>query len=274
MTNLISVVIPCFNSANYLRETVASVLAQSYQAIEIILVDDGSTDTTSDVIAELISSTGNGKIHTVHQTNGGSASARNLGISLAQGDYILPLDADDCIHPAMLTECAAILNEQPTTALVYTDRQDFGDSNQRRSAGKFELARLKYFNQLSYCALYRRSLWQMVGGYKSNVSGFDDWDFWLAAAICGAKAYHLPEAYLLHRRHPVSQLWCLLPQYETLYARIILNNAIAFTEQEQYAAREFLAHGTVSTLLSSSRFLFLNQYYTGYPTHLQAPCVS
>jgi len=274
VANLISVIIPCFNSANYLRETVASVCSQTCQNFEIILVDDGSTDDTPAVISDLIKAKEHRKIRTIHQTNKGSAAARNLGIAFAQGDYILPLDADDLIHAAMLADCAAILDAQPSITLVYTDRQDFGDSNQHWSAGKFELARLKYFNQLSYCALYRRSLWQTVGGYKSNVSGFDDWDFWLAAAISGATAQYLPEAYLLHRRHSVSQLWHLLPHYETLYARIILNNASAFTDNEQQAADDFLQHGKASSLLSSSRFVFLNQYYAGYPDHLQAVCAS
>ncbi|MDP3009972.1 MAG: hypothetical protein Q8N30_13005 [Methylococcales bacterium] len=122
--------------------------------------------------------------------------------------------------------------------------------------------------------MYRRSLWQTIGGYKSNVSGFDDWDFWLAAAISGATAQYLPEAYLLHRRHSVSQLWQLLPHYETLYARIILNNASVFTDNEQQAAADFLQHGKASSLLSSSRFVFLNQYYAGYPDNLQSVCVS
>ena len=270
MTGLVSVIIPCFNSAAYLRETVASVCEQSYANIEIVLVDDGSSDATPTIIAELMSSAA-GKIRTIRQANQGSASARNLGISLTQGEYILPLDADDLIHPEMLTDCVALLDAQPDLSLVYTNRQDFGDSHQCWAAGKFELARLKYFNQLSYCALYRRSLWQTVGGYQCNVSGFDDWDFWLAAAISGATAYHLPKAHLLHRRHAVSQLWSLLPHYEALYARIILNNASVYTQNEQQMVKEFLSHGTASFLLSSSRFLFIHQYYANYPENLK-PC--
>ncbi|MDP3009973.1 MAG: glycosyltransferase family A protein [Methylococcales bacterium] len=119
-----------------LRETVASVWSQTCQNLEIILVDDGSTDDTPAVISELIKTAEHGKIRTIHQINKGSAAARNLGIALAQCDYILPLDADDLIHSAML-------DAQPSITLVYTDRQDFGDSHQRWSAGKFELARLK-----------------------------------------------------------------------------------------------------------------------------------
>ena len=192
---------------------------------------------------------------------------------MAQGDYILPLDADDLIDSMMLADCVAVLDANADIALVYSDRQDFGDNQQYYTAGQFELARLKYFNQLSYCALYRRTLWQAVGGYKTNVSGFDDWDFWLAAAIYGAKAYYLPKAYLLHRRHAVSQLWQLLPNYEMLHAKIILNNACAFSDNEQQAAKDFLSSGKTSSLLISSRFLFLNHYYRNYPNHLQTSCV-
>jgi glycosyltransferase involved in cell wall biosynthesis len=270
----VSVIIPCFNSARYLRETVESIWAQTYQDIEIILIDDGSTDETSMLIFELINTENKCQMQIMYQTNAGVAAARNSGIALAQGEYILPLDADDLIHPSMLADCLSIFNSQNDVLLVYTDRQDFGDNAQYRDAGIFELARLKYFNQISYCGLYRKCLWGELGGYKSNVSGFDDWDFWIAAALNGAKAYHLPKAYLLHRRHKDSQFWHLLSRYEELYARIILNNVKAFSDSEQTIAREFLNRGTSASLLSSTRFIFLGQYYAGYPQRLNPTCVS
>jgi glycosyltransferase involved in cell wall biosynthesis len=268
----ISVIIPCYDSALWLRETVASVLAQTRQDLEIILVDDGSKDATACVIGELVARAKLTPIIALSQTNAGTAAARNLGITRARGHYILPLDADDLLHPAMLAECAAALDARPKISLAYTDRQDFGDSTGRWRAGRFELARLRRFNQLAYCSLYRRSLWERVGGYRTNVTGFDDWDFWVAAAAAGAKAHYLPQPYLLHRRHRTSQLWNLLPDYEMLYSRIILNNPAAYTASEQAIARDFLDRGTPAALLQASRFLFLAQYYPGGSR--EASCVS
>lgn len=268
----ISVVIPCYNSAPWLRETVASVLAQTRRDFEIVLVDDGSTDTTAEVIAELAAETKDAPVSAFRQANGGTAAARNLGIAKASGRYILPLDADDVLHPAMLGECAAVLDAQPDIALVYTDRQDFGDGGGLWPAGRFQLERLKHFNQLAYCALYRRSLWERTGGYRTNVSGFDDWDFWVAAAVLGAQGHHLPQPLLRHRRHRGSQLRNLLAHYETLYARIILNNPAAYSAAEWATARAFLDHGTPAALLRASRFLFLERYYPRLSE--EGPCAS
>ncbi|MDN3578550.1 glycosyltransferase family A protein [Chitinimonas viridis] len=267
----ISVVIPCYNSADTLAETVASVLAQSRPASEIILVDDGSVDETAALIASLQQRHG-GRLRTAWQANAGVAAARNLGMAMAQGPYVLPLDADDSLHPAMLAECGAMLDADASLDLVYTDRQDFGDSERRWTSGRFELARLKYFNQLAYCGLYRRSLWQAVGGYRVNVSGFDDWDFWLAAALHGARARHLAAPYLLHRRRRQSQLWDILPRYEALHAQIMLNNPVAYGEAELAAARRYLADGSPAAVLSAARRVFLHHYYADYPEDL--PCVS
>ncbi len=267
----ISVVIPCYNSADTLAETVASVLAQSRPASEIILVDDGSLDGTAALIATMQQHHGE-RLRTVWQANAGVAAARNLGMAMAQSPYVLPLDADDSLHPAMLADCGAMLDADASLDLVYTDRQDFGDSNRRWASGRFELARLKYFNQLAYCGLYRRSLWQAVGGYRVNVSGFDDWDFWLAAALHGARAQHLPAPYLLHRRRRQSQLWGILPRYEALHAQIMLNHPAAYDEAELAAARRYLDDGSPAAVLSAARRVFLHHYYADYPE--DSPCVS
>jgi hypothetical protein len=163
----------------------------------------------------------------------------------------------------MLEECAGVLDAESETDLVFTDRQDFGDSEERWQAGRFELGRLKYFNQIAYSAMFRRSMWQTIGGYRVNVSGFDDWDFWLAAAARGFRGHHLPRPLLLHRRHPDSQLWGILPEYERLYARIILNNRGVYSGAEVALAERYLATGETATLLSSSKFIFLYHYLQG-----------
>jgi hypothetical protein len=97
------------------------------------------------------------------------------------------------------------------------------------------------------------------------VDGFDDWDFWLAAALRGHRAAHLPKPYHRHRRRGDSLLWRLLPEYERLFARIVLNNSAAYSAAEVDEVRRFLDEGLPSSLLRSSRFVFLARYYEGYP---------
>jgi len=269
----VSVVIPCFNSSACLGETVRSVLAQTRRDFEIVFVDDGSEDGTASLIEGIIDATTDVPLRLLRQANAGTAAARNRGIAQARGRWVLPLDADDLIAPTMLQQCAAVLEAEPRIDLVYTDREDFGDIGALRTAGTYGLARLKYFNQIPYCSLYRRSIWQAVGGYRTNVSGFDDWDFWIATALLGCRAEHVGQPLFRHRRSGRSQLWGLLPQFERLHAQIIVNNRAAYTEDEVAMAWGFLCGGEPSAMLRSAHFLFVARYYEGYERKAPgAPC--
>ncbi|MCU1283445.1 MAG: glycosyl transferase family 2 [bacterium] len=255
-----SVVIPCHNSTRFVRETAKAAFAQTLSEMEVVFVDDGSTDDTREVIAQVMVEHGDRRARLVCQADSGLAAARNHGIAVARGQYILPLDSDDLIAPTMLQECAALLDGDPGIALVHTDREDFGDVNFVWPAGRFELERLKYFNQLNYCALYRRSMWEAIGGYRVNVSGLDDWDFWVAAAARGFAGRHLPRAHLKHRTRRGSLMWRILDQYERLHARIVLNNPAAYARDEIAGAARFLDVGEAAPFLRASRFIFLNQW--------------
>ncbi|MDP3135846.1 MAG: glycosyltransferase family A protein [Burkholderiaceae bacterium] len=268
----VSVVIPCHNSTDTLAQTVASLRAQTLPSFETILVDDGSMDATGELMKSLAQGFNEQSARTdaqrpvrlLSRAQGGVAAARNTGIAAARGRYILPLDADDLLAPEALSDCTSVLDADPRTTIVTMDRQDFGDVERRWNAGPFELQRLKYFNQIAYCSMYRRELWHDIGGYRSNVNGFDDWDFWIAAALRGATARHVPKPHLLHRRRRDSLMWRLLDGYENLHARIMLNNPEAYTADELTMAKNFLDHGTPAPVLRSARFVFLGRYYDGY----------
>ena len=256
----VSVVIPCHDSSAFLRATVESVVAAPMEELEVVLVDDGSTDDTRPLIERLITEHPARRLLLVSQANAGVAAARNAGIAAARGRYVLPVDADDLLAPSTLESCAAILDADPETALVFPDREDFGELEGRFASGPFELERLKYFNQIPYCSMYRREVWAAIGGYRVNVSGFDDWDFWIAAAARGFRGRHLPLPLLRHRRHGGSQLAPTVRDYEGLYARIILNNAEVYSERERAAAHRFITDGVRSALLSVGKLIFDQRY--------------
>jgi glycosyltransferase involved in cell wall biosynthesis len=255
----VSVVIPCHDSSPFLRATVESVTAEGMPA-EVILVDDGSTDGTRALIDRLIGEHPERRMTLVAQSNAGVAAARNAGVAASRGRYILPLDADDLIAPTTLESCAAILDADPETALVFPDREDFGELEGRFVSGPFDLGRLKYFNQVPYCAMYRREVWGAIGGYRVNVSGFDDWDFWIAAAARGFRGHHLQRPLLRHRRHRTSQLATTLRDYERLFATIILNNAEVYSQRERVAAQRYLAGEAPSAVLAVGRLMFERGY--------------
>jgi len=195
----VSVVIPCYNYANYLGEALQSVINQTFRELEIIIVNDGSTDNTVHVAEQIIAAHPQCRIRLITQANSGQpAASRNRGISEARGEYILPLDADDIIHPTMLQKMVDILEGNDTVDIVYSDTIRFGDTNNSYRTEEWDLQRLATVNIINYCALFRRKVWEEVGGYRLDC-GYEDWDFWISAAEKGFKGYRIPE-YLFYYR--------------------------------------------------------------------------
>jgi glycosyltransferase involved in cell wall biosynthesis len=255
----ISIVTPCYNSAPFVGETARSVFAQTLDDLEVIFIDDGSTDETVAILDGLVAEHGEHRVRILRSADQGLAACRNLGIVQARGRYILPLDADDLIAPEMLADCTAVLDSEPGVAIVYTDRQDFGEVERIWSAGRFELERLKYFNQIGSCSLFRRTVWEAVGGYRGNVDGFDDWNFWIAAAACGFSARHVPAPHFKHRTRAGSLMTRIVDDYERLYAQIVANNRAAYTPSEVAQAERFLATLEPAAFLRASRAIFMSR---------------
>lgn len=238
---LVSVVIPCYNQAKYLPGAVESVVQQTFQNFEIIIVSDGSPDDTQAVFQHLAARWPQCPMHFLQKPNGGLADARNAGIAIARGQYILPLDADDKLHPEMLAKTVAVLESRPDTAIVYTDLIQFGAINGLVQAAEFDIVKLYQNNQLNYCSLFRREVWEAVGGYNLNmVWGYEDWDFWIGCAEKGYMAQRLPEALLFYRVKRESMFTKALEHDAELKAQIVLNHPSSYSKQDQARAHEFL----------------------------------
>ena len=207
-TPLISVIIPCYRAARTLPETLASVLSQDYPRVEIIAVDDGSPDDTSDVLA------GYGdRITVLHIDNsGGPARPRNIGIERARGEFVALLDSDDVMLPGKLSAQAAVFAALPEVDLVFTDfRQIDGDgvTLQERFLADYrnfrhpmrptnlpdvsllpgsdiypELIRANFVGTSS--VMVRRDLLREADGFDETLRNADDIDMWLKLARSGA----------------------------------------------------------------------------------------
>ena len=129
----ISVVVTCYNSARFVADALKSILEQTRPPIEILVIDDGSTDDTAQVVASF----DDPRIRYVHQENAGVSAARNRGIELARGDLIGFLDADDIWRPKMLEVEGALLDAAPDVALVFSDFQRFEDGTGRLMGTQF-----------------------------------------------------------------------------------------------------------------------------------------
>ncbi|MBI3694166.1 MAG: glycosyltransferase, partial [Acidobacteria bacterium] len=215
---LVSVVIPCYNPTRFLRETLASVRAQTAPPVEIILVNDGTDQPESLRVLESVASE---VTRVIEQPNLGLAAARNTGFAVASGDYVLPLDADDHIEPGFLAETAAALEAHPEAGFVYTDYRVFGETRYVERLGDYNLYHLLDRNICIYASLIRRADWEAAGGYDPSMRlGYEDWEFWLRLAERGRYGCHLPRVLFHYRKHGRSLLTVAREHHEELVGKI------------------------------------------------------
>ncbi|MEG4249229.1 FkbM family methyltransferase [Microcoleus sp. Pol10D4] len=199
---LVSVIIPCYNHATLLREAVESVVSQTYPNWECIIVNDGSTDDTSNLGKYLIKLYPQKSLRLIDKANTGPADSRNLGVQQSSGMFILFLDADDKLHPKFLEECVEILLAKPKVGFVYTDVQHFGAKCDLVIHGDFDANRFLRDNQAPATSLFRREIYEQVGGLKKVMKlGCEDWEFWVSAYEKGWLGERLPKPYLYYRQH-------------------------------------------------------------------------
>lgn len=194
---IISIVIPCYNQGQFLAQSIGSVLASGFDDLEIILVDDGSTDSNT---VQIISELDYPRTKIIRQHNQGLAAARNAGIAAASGRYILPLDADDRIAPNYIKQGVQALEQDSELGIVYCAGEKFGMESGRIRAASFTTARMRFSNLIFASALFRKEDWQQSGGYKSCMKhGCEDWEFWISILELGRKVLRLPDTMFFYR---------------------------------------------------------------------------
>lgn len=194
----VTVVIPCYNHGRFLDEAVRSVLAQTYQDFEILVVDDGSNDSfTLDVLHNFKWE----KTTVLHKKNGHLSAARNHGIARTVSEYILTLDADDRFAPAFLEKAVALLDASPQAGAVTCWSLHFGAKNKidcDRSGGG--LKDFLVHNPCHASCLFRKRCWEEVGGFDETMKqGYEDWNFWLAITKRGWHVASIPEPLFFYR---------------------------------------------------------------------------
>jgi glycosyltransferase involved in cell wall biosynthesis len=205
---LVSIVIPTYNHKRYVWQAVEAALAQTYPDCEVIVVDDGSTDSTGAMLRERYGE----RIRYVYQENRGLPAARNAGTQAARGEFINYCDADDQLLPLKVERCMAVFRRQPGVTLVYTDCnfvQEDGRTVIPRphlvlpSGDVFcELLAGPLGNFVSECApLIRRQAVLDVGGFNESLPAAEDWDLWLRLAARHTFAF-VNEVLALYRMSP------------------------------------------------------------------------
>ena len=174
----ISIIVPCYSQAVYLSETLQSVLDQSYTNWECIIVDDGSPDNTEKVASEWVEK--DARFRYLKKENGGVSKARNKGIEVAQGEWILPLDSDDIIAKDYLKLAVEVMRNRPDVGVIYCKVNFFGAKEGYWDLPPFEMKKFLIRNQIFNCGFFKKEDWKITGGYdEAMISGREDWEFWI-----------------------------------------------------------------------------------------------
>lgn len=247
-SSLVSIIIPCYNHAHYLKEAIESVLASTYENVEIIVVNDGSTSEESIEIFKKFSMP---KTKIIHQDNQGPSTARNTGIKNANGKYILPLDADDKINKNYIRKAVELLENNENIGIVGPKTELFGAQQ-----GVFELSKYKFpdiltGNCLVCSCMYRFEDWQKIGGYNSNMTeGWEDWDFWLSLIELGREVHQFNEVMFYYRIHDVSRNSELVDEKKTKMTEQLIKNHIDLYLQNKKQLISLLAGNIDETTTS------------------------
>ena len=198
MKPLVSCIVPVFNGERYLAEALDSILAQTWRPVEVIVVDDGSTDGTAHIAAGY-----GAEVSYIHQANAGPAAARNRGLDAARGEFIAFLDADDLWHKEKLARQMARFEARPELELCLSHLQHFWepemkDEEDRLRDHRFSKPLPAYATQ---AMLARRTLFDAVGRFDPALRIGEDTDWFLRAADRGTVTEMVPDVLTFRRMH-------------------------------------------------------------------------
>ena len=260
----ISIIVPCYNQAQYLGECLESVLNQTFQEWECIIINDGSTDNTDEIAAVWLQK--DNRFKYIQKENGGLSSTRNAGIEIALGEFILPLDADDKIS---INYCKFAINEfnkDNNLKVVYCNAEKFGTQSGLWFLNDFSLENLAKSNVIFCTALFKKSDWTLVGGYDINmIYGLEDWEFWISLLKNGGTVKKINEVGFFYRIKTKSMVTDLsVDNLKYLHEYISIKHADFFVKQ--FGSFKFLRNKIAENeyKLKSEKFvlnLFCNKFF-------------
>lgn len=199
-----AILLTCYNLGAYLAEALASARASDYPNLDIVAVDDGSTDPDTRTEWDRLEHdcARDPRVRFLRQANGGLPAARNAAVRATDAEILLPLDADNRLRPTYVSRAATILAARPEVGVVCAQAWRFGDAE-----GPWEwplelrIGRMLSDNEVEACSAFRRVVWEQVGGFDEVGfrEGLEDWDFWLGALKHGWAFHRIPEVLFDYR---------------------------------------------------------------------------
>ena len=237
---LVSVITPVYNGGDYIGQAIENVLSQDYPNFELIIIDDGSTDNTKEVVLRYDDK----RIRYLHQENNGVSSARNLGIRHSHGQYIIPLDADDMMASTSITKHLQEFDKHPEADLVYSDVLLIDENNKPlRIMKKPEYGNRKHLIRDLFRAGHpivpfrlgiRRRVFDKIGFYDEKLLVGEDYDMMRRLVKAGLNVHHLGEALHLRRIQPDSLTRMYSAQKARCHFDVVKRFVDTFTDDELF----------------------------------------
>ena len=220
---LVSIIMPVYNYGKTLDRALMSVFSQTYKNIEIIIIDDGSTDEFTLLKLKKLNLP-NTKV--IFQKNGGPSNARNNGIKASKGEYILPLDSDDLIHPIYVESCIKLIERDKKYSPIYCDTVHEGQMRGLEQRPEWSKERLIEGPFIVNCSMFSREAFDMVDGYDENLKGWEDYDMWLRMMQKGYVGKRIPQALFVYFHHESDGTVSSIANQNTqeLHERILTKN--------------------------------------------------
>lgn len=221
---LVSVVTPIHNYGSVFEKTLQSIFDSTYKNIELIIVNDGSTNEY--VLEKLKTLSSEKNIKILNQENLGPSTARNNGIKISSGEFILPLDSDDTIAPEYIQTCVNILKRDKKISPVYCDTNHIGEMTGIQKRDEWSLDRLKKGPFIVNCSMFHKDAFEICGGYDEELKGWEDYDLWIRMGLSGFIGKRIPKPlfnYFHHEKDGTVSTYANQNQQE-LYNKIIKKN--------------------------------------------------
>ena len=238
----VSVIVPNYNHAHDIMTCLESLFRQTYPDVEIVVVDDGSTDDSLSLLAPLVK---DGRIRLIKrpQASGAGAVPRNMGVKASTGFLVMTLDPDDWVEQSYIEECVRALRKNPWASIAYTGLSTFGMEEQQWMAVPFDPSREIQQNFVPVMSVYKRSMYDATGGYDESEGqhGCEDWGQWVAAVRLGYLGVPVPRQLVHYLRSPDGLFEKVtLPNHEWKKSLITLKNDPVFPIENIRAAKKYL----------------------------------
>ena len=214
----ISIIIPCYNHEKYIKETIDSIKSQKFKDFSCIIINDGSTDNSENIILSEIS--GDQRFRYFKVSNHGPGCARNFGAKKSNSEYILFLDSDDIISPNYISDAIKYLDEHKDIALYYGNYKLLSESGEEEEdviiEGDFSYYSLLMVNPLYVSVILRRTRFDEVSGFNEDLVGFEDWEFFIRYLYGDKKVYKSSDFVFYYRQHGNSRNKCAIDNKELI----------------------------------------------------------